>query len=66
MPRVLVCVDEVPAGDGACAHQVWMEVNTIPPLPTVEQATDVGWAIFLGLATLGALRGILKPRDGEG
>jgi len=42
-----------------------MEVNTIPPLPTVDQSMTVGWVIFIGLATLGAFRGILKTPKGD-
>lgn len=32
MPRVLVCLDEVPAQDGSCAVQAWQEVPAAQPL----------------------------------
>lgn len=37
MPRVLVCLDEVPAPDGSCAVEAWQEVQPQPLLPDLTR-----------------------------
>ena len=53
MPRVLVCMDEVPAPDGSCAVSAWQEQPaTLPPDLTVEQVQAIAphLAVLLAVA----------------
>lgn len=61
MPRVLVCLDATPASDGSCVEQAWMQINTIPEFPTVEQGQTVGFAIFASLVLLASMS-LFVPR----
>lgn len=63
MARVLTCIDPLPAQDGSCAHQAWVEQGSIVQyLPTNEQAVEVGGVFFVSLFTLAAAKRILKPQ----
>ncbi len=63
MPRVLVCLDEVPAQDGSCALQAWVEQSTFADyLPTHEQANSVGIAFFGALVLVAFAVRSLKPQ----
>lgn len=54
MPRVLVCLDDVPATDGSCAVEAWQEVPSQPLLPelTKENVQEIAphLAVLLAVA----------------
>lgn len=57
MPRILACLDEVPAVDGSCVEQAWIEVPTSPfPTLTIEDAHDIGMALLMLTASMAALK----------
>ena len=60
MPRVLVCLDEVPAPDGSCALQAWQEAPTVLPTLTVEEGHLIGITLLWCVAGLAALKLINK------
>lgn len=60
MPRVLVCLDEVPAPDGTCALQAWQEAPTALPTLDVGTASEIGMALLWCVAGLAALKLINK------
>ena len=63
MPRVLMCIDPVPAADGSCAQQAWVEQSTFADLlPTVAEANEIGFAFLASLMTLAAVKHFFKPR----
>ena len=64
MPRVLQCLDPVPASDGSCATQAWVELPTwVDSFPTVDQANQVGAVFFVSLVTLGVAKKLLFPNQ---
>lgn len=65
-PRQLYCYDEVPSTDGTCTNRAWVEVPppAIQPI-TIEQAEQVGGAFFVGLVTLGVIKGLLNPKKDD-
>ena len=62
MSRVLVCTDWVDATQ-TCNAQAWIENGDswLHVLPTVEQANEVGVAMFISLMTLAAFKHLTKP-----
>ena len=65
MPRILACVDPVPASDGTCQQTVWIDQGGIADmLPTVEEGNTVGMAIFGAFVMLGIFR-ILNVKKGN-
>lgn len=60
MPRVLVCLDEVPAPDGSCALQAWQDAPTQPLLPELSLANVQAVAPYIAvlLATAWAFKQI--------
>lgn len=63
-PRVLVCLDAVPAQDGSCALEAWMEQPAwVDYLPTVEQANTVGGAIFAAVCVVVAVKRLIFPKS---
>lgn len=49
-----------------CEQQAWVDqADWTTPLPTVEQATAVGAAYFVGLMTLAVVKGLLNPKSTE-
>lgn len=61
-PRVLTCIDAVPASDGSCAQQAWLEQPAwIDYLPTVDQANTVGGAMFAATCIMVAAKRLLFP-----
>lgn len=59
-PRVLTCIDAVPAPDGSCAQQAWLEQPAwVDYLPTVDQANAVGFATFVAVCTVVAFKRLL-------
>lgn len=53
MPRVLVCLDEVPASDGSCVNEAWQEVPASPiPELSVENVQEIAphLAVLLAVA----------------
>lgn len=56
MPRALVCLDEVPAGDGSCTSQAWQEIPTVLPTLTIEQGHEIGMALLWMVGGLAALK----------
>lgn len=62
MPRVLTCIDAVPAVDGSCAQQAWLEQPSwVDQLPTVEEANDIGMLFFFSLVAIAAAKRLFKP-----
>lgn len=65
MPRVLTCIDPVPAEDGTCAQAAYIEQRSIVDLlPSVEQADEVGFAFF-GTVVLVAAMSLFFPSKAE-
>lgn len=63
MPRYLICLDEVPAQDGSCASQAWIEQAGIKEyLPTHEQANAVGVAFLGTLVVVAFIKRTFKPQ----
>ena len=54
MPRALVCLDEIPAGDGSCANQAWIEIPTLEPL-SLADAQTIGQSALLAWVTIAAV-----------
>lgn len=65
MPRVLTCLDEVPASDGSCVQQAWTEQVAMPALPNVDQASEVGAAMLAAILIIRAMIMLLKPPKEE-
>ncbi|WP_036133477.1 hypothetical protein [Aerolutibacter daejeonensis] len=60
--RVLVCLDAVPAADGSCAQQAWVEQPSVADLlPTVAQANEIGWLFLGSLAVIAFVKHGFKP-----
>ena len=55
MPRVLVCMDEVPASDGSCAHEAWVEQPTFLPPMSLEDAQAISHAALLAWVSVAAV-----------
>ena len=65
MAKVLQCI-HWDANTETCTTEAWVdEADWTTFLPTVEQATLVGSAYFVGLMTLAVARGLLFPNDKE-
>lgn len=65
MARVLTCI-EFNDTTKQCEQQAWIDQSDWTTyLPTVEQATAVGSAYFIGLMTLAALKSLLNPKTTE-
>ncbi len=65
MARVLTCV-QFNESTQQCEQQAWVDQSDwTTPLPTVEQATVVGAAYFVGLMTLAVVKGLLNPKQIE-
>lgn len=65
MAKVLQCIDWNEATQ-QCVTEAWVDQSDWTTyLPTVEQATAVGSAYFLGLMTLAVVRGLLNPKNDE-
>lgn len=60
MPRVLTCIDPVPATDGTCTTTAWLEFPTVLPNLTVEQGREIGFALFAMVAGMVAMKLITK------
>lgn len=55
MPRVLVCVDEVPASNGSCAVQAWQEVPSLLPPMSLEKAQAISDAALFAWVSIAAV-----------
>jgi len=65
MPRVLTCIDAVPAADGSFTNTAWLDQPSwVEMLPTVEQANVVGPAIAAGLCLIAVMR-LIIPKKGD-
>ena len=65
MAKVLMCV-QFNDSTQQCEQQAWVDQSDwTTPLPTVEQATAVGAAYFIGLMTLAVLKALLNPKTIE-
>jgi hypothetical protein len=65
MAKVLHCITWNEAAQ-TCTTEAWVdEANWTTYLPTVDQATAVGSAYFVGLMTLAVVRGLLNPKNEE-
>jgi len=63
--KVLTCVQFNDATQ-QCEQQAWVDqTDWTTPLPTVEQATAVGAAYFVGLMTMAVVKGLLNPKSIE-
>lgn len=61
--RVLTCIDPVPASDGSCAAQAWVEqAGFADLLPSVEEANEVGFAFASSLIIIAATKRFFKPQ----
>lgn len=61
--RVLACIDPVPAPDGSCAAQAWVEQAAIADfLPSVSEANEVGFAFASSLIIVAAAKRFFKPQ----
>lgn len=64
--RVLACLDAVPAQDGTCAQTAYVEQSSwVDLMPTVEQANEVGFAMFASVAIVASMS-LLLPTRSEG
>lgn len=54
--RVLTCLDPVPAEDGTCAQAAYIELPSVLPPLTVEEAEDIAGALLLALAAVMAVK----------
>ena len=54
MPRVLVCLDEVPDPLGECAQMAWQEQPTLLPALSIEDAQAISYSALLAWVTVGA------------
>ncbi|XQA67119.1 hypothetical protein ACM9XC_07230 [Xanthomonas sacchari] len=62
MARVLTCIDPTPAQDGTCAQTAWVDEPTwVHMLPTVDQANQVGAAIFTSVMVVAVAKRLLFP-----
>jgi len=59
--RVLACLDPVPAADGSCNQQAWIEQPTLIPKLTLEQAQRIGDAMLLALIPVVAIKLFFNP-----
>lgn len=65
MAKVLTCV-QFNDSTQQCEQQAWVDQSDwTTPLPTVEQATAVGAAYFVGLMTMAVVKGLLNPKSIE-
>lgn len=65
MARVLMCTN-FNESTQQCETQAWVDQSDwTTPLPTIEQATVVGGAYFVGLMTMAVLKGLLNPKSIE-
>lgn len=55
MPRVLVCMDEVPASDGSCAVEQWQEQIFVLPPMSLEKAQEISNAALLAWVSVAAV-----------
>lgn len=63
-PRVLTCIDAVPASDGSCAQQAWIEQPSwVDYLPTVDEANTVGGAMFAACCVMVAFKRLVFPKQ---
>lgn len=60
MPRVLTCIDPVPAIDGTCTTSAWLEFPTVLPTLTIEEGRAIGWALFAMVAGMQAIKLLRK------
>lgn len=61
--RVLACVDPVPASDGSCVAQAWIEQPSFADvLPSLSEANEVGFAFLSSLVIIAAVKRYLKPQ----
>lgn len=65
MAKVLTCI-QFNESTQQCEQQAWVDQSDwTTPLPTVEQATAVGSAYFIGLMSMAVLKGLLNPKSVE-
>lgn len=60
MPRVLVCLDEVPAVDGTCAMTAWVEQPPILPELSAADVQTLAPYIALVLASAWAWKEVTR------
>lgn len=56
MARTLVCIDAVPNSDGSCTESAWIEMPSLLPPMTVEDAQQIASAAFLAFAAVMAVK----------
>lgn len=59
--RVLACLDPVPAEDGSCAQQAWVEQTGALPMLSLQDAERIGDAMLLALVPIVAIKLFLNP-----
>lgn len=65
MAKVLTCI-QFNESTQQCEQQAWVDQSDwTTPLPTVEQASAVGAAYFVGLMTMAVVKGLLNPKSIE-
>lgn len=65
MARILTCI-QFNESTQQCEQQAWVDQSDwTTPLPTVEQATTVGAAYFVGLMSMAVIKGLLNPKSTE-
>lgn len=65
MAKILTCI-QFNDSTQQCEQQAWVDQSDwTTPLPTVEQATAVGAAYFVGLMTMAVIKGLLNPKSTE-
>lgn len=62
MPRVLTCIDAVPASDGSCAQAVYLDQPSLLPSMTLAQGREIGDAFLLAVLTVVVLKVFLNPK----
>lgn len=67
MARVLTCVDPVPASDGTCTDQAWLDQPSFLPTLSAEQGLELSGLLITVMATawgFSFLRRYLSPKTG--
>jgi hypothetical protein len=56
MARVLTCTDPVPNSDGSCTSAAYLEMPSLLPAMTVQEAQDIAATALLAFAAVMAVK----------
>lgn len=60
--KVLACVDFDP-GTQQCVTEAWVDQSVVPALPTLQQGSEIGFAMLSVLAVVAAMRLLNPPKE---